>query len=179
MIVYAKCVQNGLYYRSEHVLGYLKHPVPLLGATLHRRNGPGQSCKLVDNAHTSQTHSFDARVPHNIQNAQHSAYHRTHLSKSASNPPRIMGCLHRAGEQSHLKRKWQHHCRNTRTTKVQRAEAAQSMRHWLAKPPPCANHVSSISLPGPVEKRASWLIQLEICVPLQPRTEQTFKPPVI
>ena len=26
-------------------------------------NGPGQSCKLVDNATTSQTHSFDARVP--------------------------------------------------------------------------------------------------------------------
>jgi hypothetical protein len=28
-IVYAKCVQNGLYYRSEHVLGYLKYPVLL------------------------------------------------------------------------------------------------------------------------------------------------------
>ena len=26
----------------------------VLRATLHRRNGPGESCKLVDNAHTSQ-----------------------------------------------------------------------------------------------------------------------------
>ena len=96
-------------------LGCPKHQGPLLGATLHRRNGPGQSCKLVDNAHTSQTHLFDARVPHNIRNAQCSAYNRTHLRKNASNPPRIMGWLHRAGEQSHPMRKWQHTCRNTRT----------------------------------------------------------------
>ena len=94
--------------QNNIVWGCPKHQGPLLGATLHRRNGPGQSCKLVDNAHTSQTHLFDARVPHNIRNAQCSAYNRTHLRKNASNPPRIMGWLHRAGEQSHPKRKWQH-----------------------------------------------------------------------
>ena len=102
--------------QNNIVWGCPKHQGPLLGATLHRRNGPGQSCKLVDNAHTSQTHLFDARVPHNIRSAQCSAYNRTHLRKNASNPPRIMGWLHRTGEQSHPKRNWQHTCRNTRTT---------------------------------------------------------------
>ena len=60
-------------------------------------------------------------------------------------------------------------------TNGQRAQAAQSMRHWPADPPPRAKHASSVTLPVPVERRASQLIQLEICVPLQPRTEQTFK----
>jgi hypothetical protein len=68
--------------QNNIVWGCPKHQGPLLGATLHRRNGPGQSCKLVDNAHTitSQTHLFDARVPHNILCAQCSAYNRTHLA---------------------------------------------------------------------------------------------------
>ena len=64
-------------------------------------------------------------------------------------------------------------------TNDQRAEAAQSMRHWPADPPPRAKHASSMPPSVPVERRASQLIQLEICVPLQPRTEQTFKPRVI
>ena len=56
-------------------------------------------------------------------------------------------------------------------TNDQRAEVAQSMRHRLAEPPPRANHASSMPSSVPVERRASRLIQLEICVPLQPRTE--------
>jgi hypothetical protein len=35
----------------------------------------------------------------------------------------------------------------------------------------------SICLSVPVERRASWLIQLEFCVPLQLRTEKTFANP--
>ena len=65
--------QNNIEFQ---VWGCPKHQGPILGATLHRRNGPGQSCKLVDNATTSQTHSFDARVPHNIRNA-HNVPHTT------------------------------------------------------------------------------------------------------
>jgi hypothetical protein len=77
-------------------------------------------------------------------------------------------------------------------TNDQRAEAAQSMRHWLAEPPlaqsmssvclhqsPSSGAPASSSSSRSVERRASQLIQLEICVPFQPRTEQTFKPPVI
>jgi hypothetical protein len=50
------------------------------------------------------------------------------------------------------------HCRNTRDD--QRAEAAQSMRHWPADPPPRAKHASSMPPSVPVERRASQLIQL-------------------
>jgi hypothetical protein len=64
-------------------------------------------------------------------------------------------------------------------TSDQRAEAAQWVRLWVAEPPPRANHVSSMPSPVPVERRASRLIQLEICVPLQPRTDKTFNPPMI
>ena len=162
--------------QNNIVWGCPKHQGPLLGATLHRRNGPGQSCTLVDNATTSQTHSFDARVPHNIRNAQSSAYDRTHLSKNASNPPRIMGWLHRAGEQSHPKRKWQH-----TVATHERPKSGSSPKHETPAcgAPPRAKHASSMPSSVPVERRASRLIQLEICVPLQPRTEKTFKPPVI
>ena len=115
---YVKCAQNKLYYHTEHVFGVPKHQRPLLGAALRRRNGPGQSCKLVDNATTSQTHSFDACVPHTIQNAQSSCTlarisARTHQIRPGS----WAGSTEvRAGEQSRPKRKWQRTCRNTRTT---------------------------------------------------------------
>ena len=71
-------------------------------------NRPRTVMQIRRQRDTSQTHTFDARVPHNIQNAQYAAYNRTHLSKNASKPPRIMGWLHGAGEQLHPKRKWQH-----------------------------------------------------------------------
>ena len=81
---------------------------------------------------TSQTHTFDARVPHNIQNAQYAAYHRTHLSKNASKPPRIMGWLHGAGEQLHPKRKWQH----TVATHERPTSASSPKHETLACGPP-------------------------------------------
>ena len=45
-------------------------------------------------------------------------------------------------------------------TNDQRAEAAQSMQHWPADPPPRAKHASKMPLPVLVEQRASQLIQL-------------------
>jgi hypothetical protein len=144
-----------------------------------KRPGP-LTCKLVDNATTSQTHSFDARVPHNIRNAQifriqsHASY-----SKNASNPPRIMGWLHRAGERSHPKRKWQHtvatHERpKSGSSPKHETPACEALPLGQIMPLVCLHQSPSSGAPA-----GSTLIQLEICVPLQPRTENTFKPPVI
>ena len=162
--------------QNNIVWGCPKHQGPLLGATLHRRNGPGQSCKLVDNVtlvkHTHSTPVFHTtskthNMPHTI--ARISA--RTHQSRPGSwagSTGLASNCI-RSASGSTLS---QH-------TNDQRAEAAHSMRHWPADPPPRAKHASSMCLSVPVERRASWLIQLEFCVPLQLRTEKTFKPPVM
>ena len=71
------------------MFGVPKHQRPLLGAALRRRNGPGQSCKLVDNVtlvkHTHSTPVFHTtskthNMPHTI--ARISA--RTHQSRPGS-----------------------------------------------------------------------------------------------
>ena len=143
--------------RKNIVWGCPKHQGPLLGATLHRRNGPGQSCKLVDNVtlvkHTHSTPVFHTtskthNMPHTI--ARISA--RTHQSRPGSwagSTGLASNCI-RSASGSTLS---QH-------TNDQRAEAAQSMRHWPADPPPRAKHASSMPPSVPVERRASQLIQL-------------------
>jgi hypothetical protein len=142
-----------------------------LRATLHRRNGPGQSCKLVDNAHTSQTHSFDARVPHNIRNAQCSAYSTIARisAKTHQNRPRLW-----AGSTELASNRVRSASASTLVATHERPTSGSSPKHetLACEAPPSRKSCLQYMPPAvPVERRASQLIQLDICVPLQPRTE--------
>ena len=83
--VYGDCVlmntdQMSDTTRKNIVWGCPKHQGPLLGATLHRRIGPGQSCKFVDNTitlETSQTQVHTHSTP---------VFHTTSKSKTHNMP---------------------------------------------------------------------------------------------
>ena len=153
------------------------------GATLHRRNGPGRSCKLVDRQRDQTTHQSNTLIRH-PRSTQHSKRTIFRIQSHAFQQERIESAQDHglAPQRSELA---SNRIRSTsgstlsQHTNAQRAEAAHSMRYWPADPPPRAKHASSMCLSVPVERRASWLIQLEFCVPLQLRTEKTFKPPVM
>jgi hypothetical protein len=160
-------------------LGGPKHQGPLLGATLHWRNGPGRSCKLVDNATTSQ--NTLSRRPRSTQHPKRIFFR---IPSYASQQERIKAAQdlgvapqgwRAIASQAQVAAPLTQHTSNDQSA----GSSPMGVGLWLAVPPPRANHASSMCLSVPVERRASWLIQLEFCFPLQPRTEKTFKPPVI
>ena len=163
--------QNELYYHSEHVFGVSKTPRTITwGYTAPdmqtRRQHDHQSNTLIRRPRS--TH-HPKRTMFRIQ-PQASPQERI---KSTQDHGLALQSWRAIASEAQVAAHLSQH------TNDQRAEAAQSMRHWPADPPPRAKHASKMPLPVPVERRASQLIQLEICVPLQPRTEQTFKPRVI
>ena len=150
------------------------------GATLHRRNGPGRSCKLVDRQRDQTTHQSNTLIRH-PRSTQHSKRTIFRIQSHAFQQERIKSAQdHGLAPTELASNRIRSASRSTLSqhTSDQRAEAAQWVRLWVAEPPPRANHVSSIPSPVPVDGRASRLIQLGICVPLQPRTDKTFKLPV-
>ena len=148
-----------------------------LHCTLEKRPGTVMQTRRQREHHSNTLIRRPRSTQHPRCTMFRTAYNRKHLRKNTSNPPKSMGWLHRAGEQSHPKCKWQHTYRNTRTTNERKP--AQSMRHWHAEPPPRANHASSMPPSVPVERRASQLIHdpaRDLCTFAQPWTEQRFKP---
>ena len=69
----------------------------------HWTGEPAQDSRanLCTHATMSETRTFDPRVPLSGRSAHNTAYECAHLNKNASEPPKIMGWLHRADKCEH------------------------------------------------------------------------------
>jgi hypothetical protein len=140
--LHVKCAQNELYYHSEHVFGVSKTPRTITwGYTCpapENRPSPRTVMQLqIRRQHdTLVKHTYATPVfhttskTHNIPHTIVRISARTHQSRSGSwagSTGLASNCI-RSASGSTLS---QHTITND-----QRAEAAQSMRHWPAEPPP-------------------------------------------